>query len=225
MPISPSPSPDGTSTVLPTLYQLRVVLHGVSPLIWRRLLVPADTSIAELHTILQTVFGWDDEHLHRFVIHGVEYGVNHFAGPFRDDARQVRLAELGLRVTERFIHQYNFTAGWEVDLRLEQMLPAVPGRSYPRCTGGRRAGPPREWAGPLDYLQRTQPYLVFEAMLRAADIIGRLLEADEDGDLASVGVHRHELAVLAPLLGLQRFDRRLLNQTLATGAGSSRSAA
>lgn len=55
-------------------YQLRVVLRGVSPLVWRRLLVRADSSVADLHAVLQVVFGWDDDHLHRFVIHGVEYG-------------------------------------------------------------------------------------------------------------------------------------------------------
>ena len=33
----------------PSVYQLRVVVHGVSPLIWRRLLVRADTTIAGLH--------------------------------------------------------------------------------------------------------------------------------------------------------------------------------
>ena len=54
----------------PSLYQLRVVLHGISPLIWRRLLVPATATIAELHAVLQTAFGWSGEHLHRFVIHG-----------------------------------------------------------------------------------------------------------------------------------------------------------
>ena len=29
-----------------SVYQLRVVLHGVSPLIWRRPLVPGDASVA-----------------------------------------------------------------------------------------------------------------------------------------------------------------------------------
>jgi Plasmid pRiA4b ORF-3-like protein len=30
----------------PQIYQLRVVLHGISPLIWRRLLVRSDSTIA-----------------------------------------------------------------------------------------------------------------------------------------------------------------------------------
>jgi hypothetical protein len=57
---------------------------------------------------------------------------------------------------------------------------------------------------------------VFDATLRAVDIIGRLLDADDEDDpWASVGVYRHQLAALAPLLGLERFDRRALNHALA----------
>src|SRR6266700_6093036 len=64
----------------PVVYQLRVVLRGVSPLIWRRLLVRSDSTIADLHASLQRVLGWSDEHLNRFVIHGREYGVWHDGG-------------------------------------------------------------------------------------------------------------------------------------------------
>src|SRR5580698_9235361 len=56
------------------IYQLRVVLCGVSPLVWRRVLVVSTTSIAELHEILQNAFGWSGEHLHRFLIHGAAMG-------------------------------------------------------------------------------------------------------------------------------------------------------
>jgi len=49
------------------IYQLRVLLCGVSPLVWRRLLVISETSLAELHEILQTAFAWSGEHLHRFL--------------------------------------------------------------------------------------------------------------------------------------------------------------
>lgn len=55
-----------------SVYQLRVVVAGISPLIWRRLLVPAEATIAELHAVLQLAFGWGGQHLHRFEIHGRE---------------------------------------------------------------------------------------------------------------------------------------------------------
>jgi Plasmid pRiA4b ORF-3-like protein len=38
----------------------------VSPLVWRRLLVASETSLGELHEILQNAFDWSGEHLHRF---------------------------------------------------------------------------------------------------------------------------------------------------------------
>jgi hypothetical protein len=89
-----------------TVCQLRVVVAGISPLIWRRLLIPATTTIAQLHAILQASFGWSGEHLHRFVIGGTEYGIGYVGGPgFRDDARQVSLADLGLRKGERFAYE------------------------------------------------------------------------------------------------------------------------
>ena len=204
--ISPCP---GTA-----VYRLRAVIAGISPLIWRRLEVATSTTVA-VHAIVQAVFGWSGEHLHRFVIGGTEYGISYLGGPgFRHDARQVCLAGLGLREGERFTYEYNFSAAWRVDLRVEQIAGAQPGRAYPRCTGGRRAGPPEDWDGPWAFLERTQPHLVLGATVRAAEIIGQLLEAGDHDGLAAVGADREELAELAPLLGLERFGRRACNQVL-----------
>ena len=146
MPDTMQPAP------FPSAYQLRVVVHGVSPLIWRRLPVPADTTIADLHAVLQTAFGWTGTHLHRFVVHGREYGTGYVGGPsFGDDPRRVRLGDLGLRPTERFTYHYDFTAVWCLDLRVEQIrttdLAAQKGQHCPVCTGGRRAGPPQDCGG------------------------------------------------------------------------------
>ena len=80
---------------MPDLYQLRVVLRNVSPLIWRRLLVRSDTSIAELHAVLQTAMGWSDTHLDRFRIHGKAYGIAQCGGiSFADDPFEIRLSDL-----------------------------------------------------------------------------------------------------------------------------------
>jgi len=220
---SPKPTESGGDSAM--VYQLRVVINGVSPLIWRRLLVSGQTTIARLHTIPRTAFGWGAEHLHRFVIHGTEYGIYQFGRPwFRDDARTVRLGELGLRVGEKFSYEDNFFASWQLDPRVEQIRSARPRRVYPRCTGGRRAGPPEGWGGPWVFLQRTQPYLVFEAMPRAAEIVGQLLDTDDDDELATVigAAERDELASLLPLLGLEQCDRRACAKALvATSAAAS----
>src|SRR5260370_23397400 len=46
-----------------SIYRLRVVLNGVSPLVWRRLLVSSETNLADLHEILQLAFGWSGFYL------------------------------------------------------------------------------------------------------------------------------------------------------------------
>ena len=50
--------PELLEAAAPVVYQLRVVLRGVSPLIWRRLLVRSDSTIADLHATLQIALGW-----------------------------------------------------------------------------------------------------------------------------------------------------------------------
>ena len=80
--------------------------------------------------------------------------------------------------------------------------------------------PPEDWDGAWAFLERTQPHLAFDASVRA-EVIGRLLEADDHRDPADVGDCRQELAELAPLLTLERFDRRRCNQDLR-GRGRGR---
>src|SRR5260370_21007613 len=90
------------------ILQLRAVLRGISPLIWRRLLVSSDTSVAQLHEVLQVAFGWEDMHLHRFEVRGREYGLSREGGGFFDtDARKIRIGDLKLRRMERFTYEYS----------------------------------------------------------------------------------------------------------------------
>ena len=59
------------------LYTLKLSRHGVSPMVWRRLRVPGQTSLATLHDAIQIANGWDNEHLHLFHIYGVNYGIRY----------------------------------------------------------------------------------------------------------------------------------------------------
>lgn len=56
------------------IYQIKVTLNDSKPPIWRRILVADTTSLSKLHTILQTVMGWTDSHLHHFIINDEFYG-------------------------------------------------------------------------------------------------------------------------------------------------------
>ena len=56
------------------IIQLKVRLLGISPMIWRRVLVPSSTTLRELHGILQVAMGWEGIHLFLFDIHAVQYG-------------------------------------------------------------------------------------------------------------------------------------------------------
>ncbi len=49
---------------------MHVWIRHISPMIWRRLLVRCDSTIADLHYTLQIAFGWSDVHLNLFHIHG-----------------------------------------------------------------------------------------------------------------------------------------------------------
>lgn len=210
-----------TPLALSVVYQLRVVLAQISPMIWRRLLIPAQTTIAELHQVLQIVFGWSDEHLHQFTIHGVEHGLPRHGGFwFSHDARVVTLARFGLREGERFRYDYNFFDVfdcWCHDIRVEKILTPVAGRRYPVCTGGARCAPPEDCGGPQAFLALRQKHSVVATTVRMAELLAPLLELGEDDARAfrhHVEEHREEMAELLYWHHIDDFDRAAANQAL-----------
>jgi hypothetical protein len=92
-----------------SVYQFRIELREVKPIVWRRVLIPSDMTLANLHVLVQYAMGWDDLHLHRFRIHGRDYGSNSHL------PQTTRLDALRLRPGERFFYAYNLLAGWTHD--------------------------------------------------------------------------------------------------------------
>src|SRR5450759_4010451 len=128
---------DGTSERV-ILQLRRAVLRGVSPLLWRRLLVPSGITIAQLHDVLQVAFGLEYMHLHRFEIRGREYGLSRQGGVFFDtDARKVRIGDLKLRRMERLTYEYDFGDSWS-----GATWPIDPAKRYPVCVAGKCSAPP-----------------------------------------------------------------------------------
>ena len=60
------------SAALPgAILQIKIRLLDISPMIWRRVLVPESVSLRELHGVVQLAMGWEGIHLFEFVLRGV----------------------------------------------------------------------------------------------------------------------------------------------------------
>jgi hypothetical protein len=195
----------------PEVYQLHVWVREISPMIWRRLLVRSDSTIADLHYTLQIAMGWEGYHLHKFVIRGKRYGVAQPGGMwFPDDPTQVRLADLRLRLRERFLYEYDFGDLWQHEIRVEKKLPVQPKRQYPTCIGGQRAAPPEDCGGPWAFMALQDEYSPYDMLERLTEI----LEAFQAGDLDAIEDFREECAELQYWMNREQFDRRTVNRRL-----------
>ena len=131
------------------IYQIKVTLMGSRPPIWRRIQVPSDTTLAQLHGVLQMVMGWQDYHLHLFSVGRTMYGLTdpELGIPEERDERWVLLRQVAAGEGSKFIYEYDFGDGWRHDVLVEKVLSAEAGVRYPRCTQGRRACPPEDVGG------------------------------------------------------------------------------
>jgi len=191
------------------VYQFRVCLREISPAIWRRLLVRSDSAIAGLHYTLQIAMGWDDFHLHQFIIHGKRYGVSKIGGIwFSDDPEQVRLSDLQFRVKARFLYEYDFGDFWQHEIRVEKKLPLDPKKTYPVCIGGARSTPPEDCGGPWAFMELQQRYSFY-------NITERMLEIIESDDLEEYRAdYQEEVRTLLYWLKSDKFPRRNVNRRL-----------
>ncbi len=189
----------------PIIYQLKVVLLCISPMIWRRLLVCGNSTITDLHYIIQIAMGWSDDHLNRFRIHGKQYGVTRLGGlTFSDDPDTVKLKDFRFRINERFLYQYDFTDNWQHEVRVENILVHDLRKDYPLCIGGKRACPPEDCGGPLRFMALREHYSTFY-------IMERLLKVIEDGDTED---YEEDLDALNYWFHAACFDRKAANRRL-----------
>jgi len=143
------PAPIPTS-----IYQIKVTLNDSKPPIWRRILAPDTITLHQLHTILQTVMGWADYHLHMFTINGQIYGNpedDEFGHMGTKNESRFKLNQLVGREGFKFRYEYDFGDGWLHDLVVEKILPAEEGMRYPVCVTGKRACPPEDSGGIWGY--------------------------------------------------------------------------
>jgi hypothetical protein len=143
------------------IYQFKITIKDIAPLIWRRILVPETYNFWDLHVAIQDAMGWLDYHLHVFRIrpkhsHSVaEIGIPDLDG--FDDEPAV-LAGWETPISRYFNdvgvsaeYEYDFGDSWHHDVILEGILMKEKKQKYPACIAGERACPPEDCGGVSGY--------------------------------------------------------------------------
>lgn len=220
IPSDESENPPLLGQVAVQIYQFHVLLLTISPAIWRRFLIRSDNTIFDLHHVLQIIMGWDDKHLHQFTIHGKHFGVEHPGGIyFSTDPKEIHLHDFNFRVKERFLYEYNFNNYWQLQIRLEQILPFKASKIYPFCMAGKRKTPHEDCGGPQRFMEQEvkMELALWDKKFRLAEIMSALLPSiiDETASIrAAVDPVRVELTAILQELEAARFNRIKINQRL-----------
>ena len=167
------------------VHELKIILHRSKPPIWRRIAVPSDIKLSDLHVVIQIVMGWTNSHLHQFVIRNPKprptpQELLSLDIPARiermmmsrdrcwsdprmeleeaEDETKTRLSELASAVKSKFIYEYDFGDGWDHQIEVVKIGPPAEGIDYPVCLKGKLACPPEDCGGIWGY------YAMLEAL-------------------------------------------------------------
>jgi len=141
------------------VFQFKITLKGISPIIWRRIQVPSKYSFWDLHVAIQDSMGWFDCHLHAFRLkrpHGqkmLEIGIP------TDDFDDIEIlpgwdelvANYFIEPGKTAEYEYDFGDSWHHEILLEGVLLKEKGLKYPVCIDGQRACPSEDCGGIWGY--------------------------------------------------------------------------
>ena len=133
--------------------QFKVTLRDIRPPIWRRVVVPDNFTLGQLHEVIQRSMGWYNSHLHAFRFGEVSYSSPAFEleDMEAENEATVFLSQMVSRAKQKFIYEYDFGDGWEHEVVVEKLLPFDPQTKYPVCLDGARACPPEDCGGVPGY--------------------------------------------------------------------------
>jgi hypothetical protein len=149
------------------VFQVKIVLEGSKPPIWRRVLIPANLRLPDLHGVIQLAMGWNDAHLYHFMVGLRSDGLRFYGDPDPLDIDLMQQAEgrfindLNVPIDHLLVnrkdwirYEYDFGDGWIHRLTLEEIhVQPLKLARLPRCLAGKRACPPEDSGGVPGYEQ------------------------------------------------------------------------
>ena len=143
-----------------SIIQLKITLQESNPLIWRRVLLTAESSFFELHHIIQIAMGWKNYHLYEFNIEGYRIGeisqdekTEGYGSDQLLDSKTVKLTDIITEDNEAFTYEYDFGDRWLHLIEVEHFSEAEESKWYPICIDGQYACPPEDCGGIDSYYE------------------------------------------------------------------------
>jgi hypothetical protein len=141
------------------VFTLKVTLLGSEPPIWRRLRLPSNVTMADLHWVLQTAFDWTNSHMHQFMLRFGTEKVVYYGLPDKElfsdsgfghatkDEKKVRLGSLLEKTGDVCHYEYDFGDSWLHEIALEEIAEESVRPVVAVCLAGEQAAPPEDCGG------------------------------------------------------------------------------
>lgn len=203
------------------IVQIKIWLLGISPMVWRRVLVANTCTLRELHGAIQVAMGWEGIHLYQFCLRAARYGSWELSAA----SPEVTLAALQLRKGARFAYEYDLNTPWRHEVRIENRMEPENGKAYPVCLGGNCACPPEDCGGREAYLAGLSDMVsmaALEDLGTMAEIIGQVVlerrtELLDDEETRWRLEHAVERSRAREQAQGRPFSRRMVNARLRRG--------
>lgn len=135
-----------------SVFQFKITLQEIEPMIWRRIQISENCSFWDLHVAIQDAMGWKDYHLHHFEVvdpntakkqfmgipDGMDFGDNKTLPDWDYDVADY------LRKNKKMIYLYDYGDSWYHLIEYEGLYEKSSKEKYPVCLSGERACPPED---------------------------------------------------------------------------------
>ena len=129
-------------------YQLKLAIPFSDPLIWRRVQVPGQMTLADIHQVIQICMGWEDSDSHQFLVGKIFYqpgfGIEDFKRKPEYDEAAFELHQLEEGMQFLFSYLYDGGDGWELQIAVEDILKPGSFEPYALLIDGANGCPPEE---------------------------------------------------------------------------------
>jgi len=126
----------------------------------------------------------------------------------------IKLEEFNFRKNEKFLYMYDFTAGWEFEVRLEITDSHKDKKLYPICISGSGASPYEECGGPYRFSELKDYWLVKADEILMEFITALVDEKNSDSKMISEVFDRRELREALYWLNIHKYERKEINKFL-----------